>query len=75
MGFADVPLHVGDRPIYLTAQDVQVVHRTPRLLIVKIDCPAWHACLVVGHAPQSGQPEVEPGPMVARADGKTSTAG
>jgi hypothetical protein len=51
--------HVGDRPIYLTAQDVQVVHRTPRPLIVKIDCPAWHACLVVGHAPQSGQPEVD----------------
>ena len=40
--------HDGDRPIYLTAQDVQVLHRTPRLLIVKIDCPIWHACLVVG---------------------------
>ena len=51
--------YVDDSPIYLTKKDVQVMHRSPRLLIVKLDCPAWHACLVVGHAPQSGQPEAD----------------
>ena len=47
--------HVDKTPLFLTQQDVIVVHQEPRILVVKVDHAIWKACLVVAHAPQSGQ--------------------
>ena len=47
--------YVDHTPILLSKSDVVVVHQDPRILIAKIDQAMWRACLVVAHAPQSGQ--------------------
>ena len=47
--------YVDKTPHFLTQQDVIVVHQEPRILVAKIDHAIWKACLVVAHAPQSGQ--------------------
>lgn len=49
--------HVGNAPIFLTKQDIVVLHQDPRLMLVRVDHPEWKANLMVGHAPQSGQTE------------------
>lgn len=47
--------YVEGNPLLLTQQDVIVVHQEPRILVTKIDHIVWKACLIVAHAPQSGQ--------------------
>lgn len=50
---------LGRKPLHLSKQDFVVVHVSPRMLLAKISHEYWHAWLLVAHAPQSGQPDVQ----------------
>ena len=55
MNFNQPIAYVDEKPLYLNKQDVIVVQQELRILVVKVDHGIWKACLVVAHAPQSGQ--------------------
>ena len=46
--------HLDKTPMYLKASDVQVLHRDPRILMVRVETPHVQWAIIVGYAPQSG---------------------
>ena len=48
-----------DQPFFFETSNFVAVHLDPRCLIVRLDHPHLQAFLVVAHAPQSGQAEVD----------------
>jgi hypothetical protein len=40
----------------LDRQEIQVVHKDPRILLARIETPIWQCWLLVAYAPQSGLP-------------------
>lgn len=50
---------LGRRPLFLSKQNVVVVHSTSRHLLAKVTHEHWKAWLLVAHAPQSGQADVQ----------------
>ncbi|CAL1169385.1 unnamed protein product [Cladocopium goreaui] len=47
--------YVRNKPVFLNKQQIVVVHKTPRVLLVRIAHDIWSAWILVAHAPQSGQ--------------------
>ena len=48
--------YIGQQALYFKRADFQVLHRDPRILLVRVDTEYVHLALLVGYAPQSGLP-------------------
>ena len=48
--------YINKKPIFLERQEIQVVHKDPRILLARVETPIWQCWLLVAYAPQSGLP-------------------